>query len=376
MKHRLPCELIQDLFPSYIDGLTSDVTNKLLEEHVKECSNCCEILEQMQENTAEPVKFEEKKEIDFLKKTKKTNQKKIWGSIIGTVIAIVTIYLLATYVIGYPTAHDNIQCEVIYVDGRKVVVSAECRNPEYVISKATFRWIAEDDEIEVIFNTAKKSPLYEEKREFSYMAPREFKEVCVGGRMRPTIWFEGTNISMEAGELADVRNPYIGQAFANSLIADALELTERFEVFSNELQTSEEPYGWKIVLQEEVLSKEREEKEQEMRLCGYLMLASVENAGFIAFEYESEGKEYLVTVTAKEASEFIGRDIKDCYENPVLLQELLQKTGLKFEHNNIRIRAKKVMSPAYKKEILRQLREYEQVSGTTILPEEEGEDRW
>ena len=92
-------------------------------------------------------------------------------------------------------------------------------------------------------------------------------------------------ISMEAGELADVRNPYIGQAFANSLIADALELTERFGVFSNELQTSEEPYGWKIVLQEEVLSKEREEKEQEMRLCGYLMLASVENASFIAFEY-------------------------------------------------------------------------------------------
>ena len=31
------------------------------------------------------------------------------------------------------------------------------------------------------------------------------------------------------------------------------------------------------------------------------------------------------------------------------------------------------MSPAYKKEILRQLREYEEVSGTTILPKEEGE---
>lgn len=367
MKHRLPCELIQDLFPSYIDGLTSDVTNELLEEHIKECPICCEILGQMQETTAESIKFEEKKEIDFLKKTKKTNQKKIWGSIIGTIVTIVTIYLLATYVIGYPTAHDNIMCEVVSVEGRKVVVSAECRNPEYVISKADFRWITEDDEIEVTFNTVKKSPLYEENREFSYMAPREFKKVCVGGRMRPTIWYEGTNISMEAGELADVRNPYIGQAFANSLIADALELTERFGVFSNELQTSEEPYEWKIVLQEEMASKEREEKEQEMRLCGYLMLASVKNAGSIAFEYESEGKEYLVTVTAGEASKFMGRDIKDCYDNPVLLQELLEKTELEFEHNNIRIRAKKVMSPAYKKEILRKLREYEQVSGTSLF---------
>lgn len=373
MKYRLPCELIQDLFPSYIDGLTSDVTNELLEEHIKECPICCETLKQMQEITAEPVKFEEKKEIEFLKKTKKTNQKKIWGSILGTVIAIVTIYLLATYVIGYPTAHDNIKCEVISVEGKKVVVSAECRNPEYVISKAAFRWIAEDDEIEVIFNTVKRSPLYEGKREFSYMAPREFKEICVGGRMQPTIWHEGNNISMEAGELFDVRNSYIGQAFANSLIADTLEMTERFGVFSNELQTSEEPYEWKIVLQEEVPLREQEEKEQEMRLCGYLMLAAVENAGSVAFEYESEGREYLVTVTAKEASEYIGRDIKDCYNDPVLLQELLEKTDLTFEHNSIRIRAKKVMSPAYKKEILRQLREYEQVSGTSILPKEEGE---
>lgn len=371
MKHRLPCELIQDLFPSYIDGLTSDVTNELLEEHIKECPICCEILGQMQETTAESVKFEEKKEIDFLKKTKKTNQKKIWGSIIGTVVAIVTIYLLATYVIGYPTAHDNVKCEVVSVEGKKIVVSAECRNPEYVISKAAFRWIAEDDEIEVVFNTVKRSPLYEEKREFTYMAPREFKEVCVGGRMQPSIWYEGNNISMEAGELFDVRNPYIGQAFANSLVADALELSERFGVFSNELQTSAEPYEWKVVLQEQVPSRVREEKEQEMRSCGYLMLASVQNVGSIAFEYESEGKEYLVNVTVEEASEYIGRDIKECYENPVLLQELLEKTGLDFEHNNIRIRAKKVMSPAYRKEILRQLREYEQVSGTTILPKEE-----
>lgn len=90
-----------------------------------------------------------------------------------------------------------------------------------------------------------------------------------------------------------------------------------------------------------------EEKEQEMRFCGYLMLASVKNAGSVAFEYKSEGKEYLVTVTAKEASEYIGRDIKECYQDASLLQELLKKTGLKFEHNSIRIRAKRIATLAY-----------------------------
>ena len=40
----------------------------------------------------------------------------------------------------------------------------------------------------------------------------------------------------------------------------------------------------------------------------------------------------MVTVTAEESSEFIGRDIKECYDNPILLQELLERTDLRFEH--------------------------------------------
>ena len=373
MKHKLPCELIRDLFPSYIDNLTSDVTNELLEAHVKECDKCREILGRMQDTTEGIIRFEEKTEIDFLRKTKKINQKKIWGSILGTFVFIITVYFLATYVIGYTTAHDNIKCEVVSAEGRKLVVSAECRNPEYVISSASFRWIPNDDEVEVTFKTVKSSPLYEEKREFSYMAPAEFEEVCVGGRLQPTIWFEGSKISMEAGELFDVRNPYIGQAFANSLIADALEITERFGVFANELQTSEEPYGWTIKLQEEVPEENRAEKEEEMRLRGFLMLASVENAGVVSFEYKSGGKEYSVTVTEKEASEYMGRDIKECYSDAILMQELLEKTELKFEHKGSRVRAKKVVSSAYEKEILRQLKEYEQVSGTSLLSKESNE---
>ena len=126
-------------------------------------------------------------------------------------------------------------------------------------------------------------------------------------------------------------------------------------------------------MQEELPLEKREEKEREMRLCGYLMLASVENAGLITFEYESNGKEYSVTITSEEASVYMGKNIKDCYQDAWLLQELLEKTELKFEHKSIRMRAKKVISPAYEKEILRQLKEYEQKSGMTLLPKEDGQ---
>ena len=83
MKHELPCELIRDLFPSYIDNLTSDVTNELLEAHVKECNKCREILGRMQDTTEGIIRFEEKTEIDFLRKTKKNKSEENMGKYPG-----------------------------------------------------------------------------------------------------------------------------------------------------------------------------------------------------------------------------------------------------------------------------------------------------
>ena len=40
-------KLVQDLFPSYIDELTSDETNKFVEEHIASCEECKNILEAM-----------------------------------------------------------------------------------------------------------------------------------------------------------------------------------------------------------------------------------------------------------------------------------------------------------------------------------------
>ncbi|MDD4850418.1 MAG: zf-HC2 domain-containing protein [Gemmiger sp.] len=41
------CELIRDLLPLYYDGICSDTTKKIVEEHLAECSECSLILEKM-----------------------------------------------------------------------------------------------------------------------------------------------------------------------------------------------------------------------------------------------------------------------------------------------------------------------------------------
>ncbi|MDO5155086.1 MAG: zf-HC2 domain-containing protein [Eubacteriales bacterium] len=46
------CNIIRDLFPSYVDGLCSSDSKKCIEEHVKACPECREILDAMQETWA------------------------------------------------------------------------------------------------------------------------------------------------------------------------------------------------------------------------------------------------------------------------------------------------------------------------------------
>ena len=45
--NKIPCDTVRDLFPSYIDQLTSDTTNHLIEEHIADCAACSDILHTM-----------------------------------------------------------------------------------------------------------------------------------------------------------------------------------------------------------------------------------------------------------------------------------------------------------------------------------------
>ena len=39
---KYPCEMIQDLIPLYIEGICSDESKKIVEEHLSLCKSCNE----------------------------------------------------------------------------------------------------------------------------------------------------------------------------------------------------------------------------------------------------------------------------------------------------------------------------------------------
>ena len=46
---KFDCEIIQDLLPLYIDDVCSIKSKAIVEEHVTECSNCKELLDELDE---------------------------------------------------------------------------------------------------------------------------------------------------------------------------------------------------------------------------------------------------------------------------------------------------------------------------------------
>lgn len=85
-------DIIRDLIPSYIDGMTSQASNQLIEEHIKDCSECRHYLEQMRHDLQGEQQVETKK-IDAFKKVRQVNRRKI-------VIAIISVLILCVLAVG------------------------------------------------------------------------------------------------------------------------------------------------------------------------------------------------------------------------------------------------------------------------------------
>ena len=85
---KMKCEIIRDLFPSYIDGLTSRESNELIEEHLEECGECREYLASMQEEIVQenqPVK--NKEAVKPFRKLRQKTRRKIFLTAGGAVLA-------------------------------------------------------------------------------------------------------------------------------------------------------------------------------------------------------------------------------------------------------------------------------------------------
>ena len=92
MGHRLPCEFIQDLLPLYIDGITGMASNEAIKEHIAGCSECREMLEQMQraKELQEALDMQQEiRDIDYMKKVRAANRRS--NAVLVIILAVMLI---------------------------------------------------------------------------------------------------------------------------------------------------------------------------------------------------------------------------------------------------------------------------------------------
>ena len=71
MKEKRDCKIVQDLLPNYIDGLTNEETNLFIEVHLKECSKCKQIFENMKQDLTVDKPAKDSREVRYIKKYNK-----------------------------------------------------------------------------------------------------------------------------------------------------------------------------------------------------------------------------------------------------------------------------------------------------------------
>ena len=89
------CDIVGDLLFSYNDGILSNTSKELVEEHLKKCEKCRKILEEIKQ---ENVEKNQVKEIDFFKSVKKKiNKRNVIILVVFIVLMIVVLFNIQVY---------------------------------------------------------------------------------------------------------------------------------------------------------------------------------------------------------------------------------------------------------------------------------------
>ncbi len=321
MDNKLPCEIIRDLLPSYVDELTSEVTNKAIENHIRECDSCASMLDRMRE--PEEREQPQAAEIDYLKKTRKRfgRNSMLWA--IAAVIVVAFGFLIRFYYIGSEVSASVLNYDVSVQDNT-IAFNGNLIDSGSGYSRLSFK--EEEGIVTIKVYTSPKTFFNDRGFSSNYTAEEEIKEVRIGNMV---IWDNGGEISRATASLYAAKNPYVGDMGGNSEVAAALGISDKIGGFLNELQTDREPYGWKLVLSDRIASEKEGALREAMTVNSYAILAVIDNLGYVTWEYKTDAGIETLTITEEEATSYLGRDVKECAETPADLQGLME--GLRLD---------------------------------------------
>lgn len=97
MKKEIECKVVEDLLFGYVDKTLNNESKKLVENHLKDCKDCKEKLNEILEENKQNEKIQQR-EIDYLKKIKTKSRIKSILIAIGIIILILILLYLIKFI--------------------------------------------------------------------------------------------------------------------------------------------------------------------------------------------------------------------------------------------------------------------------------------
>ena len=244
----LPCAIVEDLLPAYVEGLTSEETTAAVEAHLASCPACAAKRAAMgtEEGPSPEEAAETAREVDYLKAVRRRSRRRVAAAILCTVLVLLLGFAAKIFVIGEPLGPTGVTVAAQRMDDvLRVKVSSA------VSGNAFWDWTVEtqDGVVSITARSVLVSPLFRDGTGTVEVPLEGVTEVWLGqagwGRM---IWQDDTEISADAWALYQARTPYVGEP---SLVGHVLAAVDTWYGppivdYTISLQTSSEPYGLTI----------------------------------------------------------------------------------------------------------------------------------
>lgn len=289
MKNDLTCAVVEDLLPSYAEGLTSPETNGAVERHLAGCKGCSAKLAAMLSPEPEQEREETAKEVDYLKKVKRRGWKRVTLAVLLTVLVLLGALAAKLFVIGSPASVDTMAVRT-WTAGGQLWVDVTSN----VSANAYWGW---DTEVEngtarITAREVVVSPIHPTAWGRIGVPLEGVEEVYLCGRL---IWQEGETITQETLDLLEAKTPYVGDASAVGRLVGCTEIPQ-LGGYTLSLQTSAEPYGCTIQFQTVMGAKSR--VKEIMERAAFQLLALVGNLGEVSWTYtDVTGETHTSTAT-------------------------------------------------------------------------------
>lgn len=296
MKNKLPCAIVRDLLPSYVDKLTEEETTLAVKEHLEHCPQCLQQYEAMLEE--EENRENDIKEIDFLKTVRKKNRKKIVIAMVISIVAVLCVLGTKLFLIGTIADRDSVAFQITPV-GNLEAISVSFFNVDSANVLTDIHVDTIDDVIEITGRKVLVSPIHPSEELTIPLNLSGIKEVRAFGK---TIWKNGVVIEESTQRLFERQTAYVGDAPAVNHLISHMNFDAPHTL---EIRSGEEPYGITIHFTETI----SESRRLLLRNQVCVVLSLVGNLGEVSWDDPSG---YADHITLKEAGELVRGKMEAC----------------------------------------------------------------